>query len=113
MCNWCQRHGHTAQQCESKHQPERFLNNQKERGNAAIEEENYIDEAEEDYQSNNENVAEVGFVTTKDRDEIALACTVDVVSYPPFTEDTMFGDNGSSCYIRNTTEGIFDIETIN
>ena len=25
----------------------------------------------------------------------------------------MFGDSGSSCHIRNTTEGMFDIENIN
>ena len=41
-----------------------------------------------------------------------MACVVDGVSYPPFTEDTIFGDSGSSCHIRNTMEGMFDIENI-
>ena len=35
------------------------------------------------------------------------------LSYPSFTEDTMFSDSDSSCHIRNTLEGMFDIETIN
>ena len=87
---------------------------QKERGIAATEEEHYIDETGEYYQSNNESVAEVGFVVTKGKDETALACVIDDVSYPSFTEDTMFGDSGSSCHIRNyTMECMFHIETMN
>ena len=109
--NWRERHGHTAQQCKSKQQSERFPNSQKERRNAAIEEEDYIDEVGEDYQSDNESVAEVGFVATvtEDKDGTALACVIDGVSYQSFTEDTMFGDSGSSCHIRNTMEGMFDM----
>ena len=38
---------------------------------------------------------------------------VDGASYPSFTEDTVFGDSGSSCHIRNTMEVMFDIETTN
>ena len=82
-------------------------------GNAAIEEEDYVEETDEDYQSDNESVAEVGFVAKEVEDEKGLACVVDGESYPSFTEATMFGDSGSSCNIRNTTEGMFDIENIN
>ena len=115
ICNWAGRHGRTAQECKSKQQRKCFLNSQKEQGNAAIEEEDYIDETDEDYQSDNESVAEVGFVATvtEDKDETALACVIDGVSYQSFTEDTMFGDSGSSCPIRNTMEDMFDIETTN
>ena len=45
--------------------------------------------------------------------EKGLACVVDGISYPSLTDDTMFGDSGSSCHIRNTTEGMFDVEDIN
>ena len=101
------------QECKSKQQRERFLGRQKERGNAVIEEEDYVEETHEDYQSDHESVAEVGFVMKEVEDEKGLACVVDGVSYPSFMEATMFGDSGSSYHIRNTTEGMFDIENIN
>ena len=38
---------------------------------------------------------------------------IDGVTHPSFTSSTMFGDSGSSCHIRNTMEGMFDVEIIN
>ena len=64
ICNWCGRYGHDAKECKSKEARERFLNQQKERGNKAIEED-CIEETDGDYQSHNENVAEVGFIATE------------------------------------------------
>ena len=58
---------------------------------------------DEDYQSDNESVAEVGFVAKEVEGEKGFPCSVDGVSYPSFTEATMFEDRGSSCHIRNTT----------
>ena len=113
VCNWCRRHGHTAQGCKSKQQRERFLGSQKERGNAATKEEDYIEETDKYYQSDNENVAKVGFVAKEVKDETSMACVIDGVIYPSFTEDTMFGDSGCSCRIRNTMEDMFDTENIN
>ena len=40
-------------------------------------------------------------------------CTIDGAKYPSFTDDTMFGDSGASCPIRNSDEGMHDIEAIN
>ena len=95
-----------------------FLNGSKERGNAVIEEleeEDYVEETDKDFQSDDESVAEVGFIATEstDQKEKALACVIDGVTHPSFTSSTMFGDSGSSCHIRNTMEGMFDVETIN
>ena len=120
ICNSCGAYGHHSKYCRAKKACERFLNDSKERGNAAIdelEEENYIEETEEDFQSDDESVAEVGFIATAtestDQKEKALACVIDGVTHPSFTSSTMFGDSRSSCHIRNTMEGVFDVETIN
>ena len=109
ICSWCGRYGHTAKYCKSRNQRERFLNKQKERGNAAIDK---VEETDEDYESENESVAEVGFVAKEVEPERGLACVVDGMTYPSFTDDTMFGDSGSSCHIRNSAEGMFDVEDI-
>ena len=93
ICNWCGKYGQTAQNCRNKQQ--------RERGNAAIDEEDYVKEMDEDCQSDNESVAEVGFVAKEVEHERGLACLVDGISYPSFTEDTMFGDSDSSCHISN------------
>ena len=88
---------------EQAEQRERFLNRQKERRNVAIKEENCVEETDKDYQSDNESVAEIGVVAKEVKGEKGLACVVDGVRYPSFTEATMFGDSGSSCHIRNIT----------
>ena len=88
ICNWCDRNGHVAKECKSKEGRERFLNQQKERKNTAIKEEDYIEKTDEDYQSDNESVAEVGFIATEGivKEEAALACIVDSVNYTSFTD---------------------------
>ena len=54
ICNWCGKYGHTSSECKGKKAREAFLNSTKERGNAAVEEleeENYIEETDKDFQS--------------------------------------------------------------
>ena len=67
-------------------------NQQKERGNTVIKEEDCIEETDKDYQSDNESIADVGFVAAEGiaREETSLACVVDWVNYSSFTDNTMF-----------------------
>ena len=79
------------------------------------EEEEYIEETDKDFQSDNKSVAEVGFIATEGtvKNKQVLASVIDGVNHPSFTRNIMFGDSGSSCHIRNTMEDMFDIEAIN
>ena len=42
-----------------------------------------------------------------------MMCTIDSAKYPPFTDDTMFGNSGTSCHIRKSDKDMYDIEAIN
>ena len=102
------RNRHTSKECKAKEAREHFLNNHNERRNTAIEEvENYIEETNPDYKSDDESVDEVGFIATEGivEKETAFACAINDVNFPSLTDNGIFGVSGSSCHTRSTRQG--------
>ena len=107
-CYYCHKKGHRKADCRKLKADN--AKKQKEEAKKAIDE---IDEDEESVES----IHELGFVgvekeVTFDSSEAALMCTIDGTKYPSFTNNTMFGDSGTSYHIRNSDEGMYDVEII-
>jgi hypothetical protein len=122
-CHYCHKKGHKKEDCR-KLKADKLKskgNRQRQREQAKT----AIDEINEDDKWVDESIAELGFVgkdpaskqvTFKNVElnqaETAMMCTIDGAKYPSFTEDTMFGNSGTSCHILKSDNSMYEVEQI-